>query len=239
MDNRNIEVLKGLVAQYITSGKPVGSEFLTHSLELEVSPATVRTILRDLENEGFIEQPHTSAGRVPTDKGYRHYVNSLVAQDLGRRQQTKIAGQFESLQITYGGPARATAKLLAHLTHCLVISGWMRAHDLQEAGLASMLQHEDGGQHEAIREISMLLEKVDDYVRQISQHEASRNNAAIYIGSENPLIDALHTSSIVRTVQLDNGEEVVLLMIGPKRMPYQRNVALLNSVASLLSGQEL
>lgn len=235
MNERHAAILQALVAEYIRSGKPVGSEFLTSALSFAVSPATVRIVLRELEDDGFIEQPHTSAGRVPTDLGYRHYVNGLVARDIGQRQKEKIADQFETLQETYGRPARATAKLLAHLTSCLVISGWMRAHDIQEAGLAEILQLEDEDQKQALQEISFLLEKVDEYLRKLSLTKESNRETAVYIGSENPLFDAVHTTSMVRTVQLPTGEEVVLLMIGPKRMPYRRNVALLNSVASLLS----
>jgi transcriptional regulator of heat shock response len=114
----------------------------------------------------------------------------------------------------------------------------MQAHNVQEAGLAEILRYQDDDQNDALQEISQLLEGVDDYLQQISA-ASSPDDTQIYIGSENPLFDALHTTSLVRTVTLGNGEQVVLLMVGPKRMPYQRNVALLESVASLLNDQEL
>lgn len=234
MEKREAKVLFGLVTEYIRSGKPVGSELLSEHVNLDVSPATIRNILSVLEAEGYIEKPHTSAGRIPTDKGYRAYVNSLVAKDIAGRQQQKIASRFDALTAIHGRPSRAAAKLLSELSHCLAISGWMSAHDIQEAGLTQILDQENDEQQVAVREIAFLLEHVDNYLRQLSAQYAADKGSAIYIGSENPLFDAVYTSSLVRTMPLPSGETVVLMMVGPKRMPYQRNMALLNSVASIL-----
>ncbi|MBI3251680.1 MAG: DeoR family transcriptional regulator [Candidatus Andersenbacteria bacterium] len=233
LPRRQAILLSGMIAEYIRTGRPVGSEYLTDALGLQVSPATVRHDLRDLEEEGYINQPHTSAGRIPTDKGYRFYVNNLVAQDISRRQEAQIEKRLEAMNIAYGRPSRATAKLLSELSHSLAISGWMKAKDVQESGLAQVLQDSDN-QAEALQEITEILEHVDSYLQALSEKKEEENGTAIYIGSENPLYDAVHTSTLVRTVHLDNGETIVLLVVGPKRMPYQRNVALLNSVASIL-----
>lgn len=229
MDQRQETLLDGFIAEYIRTGRPVGSEYLTDTLGLSISSATVRNMLRELEEEGYIAQPHTSAGRIPTDKGYRFYVNRLVAQDISRRQEAQIEKRLEAMNIAYGRPSRATAKLLSELSHGLAISGWMKAKDVQESGLAHVL--EDG---EALQEISEILEHVDSYLQALSEKREEEDGTAIYIGSENPLYDAVHTSTLVRKIRLENGETIVLLVVGPKRMPYQRNVALLNSVASIL-----
>jgi transcriptional regulator of heat shock response len=234
MEEREQHLLHGLIAEYIRTGKPVGSEYLTNLLGLSVSSATVRTMLRNLEEEGYIIQPHTSAGRIPTDTGYRFYVNSLVAQDISRRQEQHIEKRLSAMQAEYGRPARATAKLLSELAHCLAISGWLKARDIQEAGLQQVLQSEGDSPKQALEEIAEILENVDRYLANLSRRHEEQQGTAIYIGSENPLYDATYTSSLVRTVNLEDGETVVLLMIGPKRMPYQRNIALLNSVASIL-----
>lgn len=233
MDTRQEKLLDGFIAEYIRTGRPVGSEYLTDTLGLSVSSATVRNMLRELEEEGYITQPHTSAGRIPTDKGYRFYVNRLVAQDISRRQEAQIEKRLEAMNSAYGRPSRATAKLLSELSHSLAISGWMKAKDVQESGLAHVLQDSEN-QAEALHEISEILEHVDSYLQALSEKREEEGGTAVYIGSENPLYEAVHTSTLVRTVRLENGETIVLLVVGPKRMPYQRNVALLNSVASIL-----
>ena len=74
------KVLKLLVEAYVRDGRPVSSASIAHSRKFDGSSATVRNIMAKLEEEGFLSQPHTSAGRVPTDKGFRYYVNSLLSE---------------------------------------------------------------------------------------------------------------------------------------------------------------
>ena len=85
-------VLAALVREYIASGEPVASSLLVAAAGLGVSSATVRNILAQLEHEGFVQQPHTSAGRIPTDRGYRFYVDLL----LGSRRSTRTASAVEA-----------------------------------------------------------------------------------------------------------------------------------------------
>ena len=77
MDDRKLEVLRAIVTDYVSSQEPVGSKALVERHDLGVSPATVRNDMAALEEEGYITQPHTSAGRIPTDKGYRLFVDRL------------------------------------------------------------------------------------------------------------------------------------------------------------------
>ena len=78
LGEREKEVLRAVVQEYITTGGPVGSQHLSRKAEFDVSSATLRNVLADLEELGFLEKPHTSAGRVPTDRGYRFYVDTMV-----------------------------------------------------------------------------------------------------------------------------------------------------------------
>jgi heat-inducible transcriptional repressor len=78
LDQRRRDVLKALIQLHIASGEPIGSESLSRLLERRLSSATLRHIMADLEGMGYLDHPHTSAGRVPTDDGYRVYVDSLL-----------------------------------------------------------------------------------------------------------------------------------------------------------------
>jgi heat-inducible transcriptional repressor len=82
LDDRTREILKLIIRSYISSGEPVGSRTLSKQLEWRLSPATIRNIMADLEDEGLLTQPHTSAGRIPSEQGYRFYVDNLA--DSGR-----------------------------------------------------------------------------------------------------------------------------------------------------------
>ena len=77
LDERPREILNLIIRSYITCGEPVGSRTLAKSMEFRFSPATIRNIMSDLEEEGYLAQPHTSAGRIPSEKGYRFYVDNL------------------------------------------------------------------------------------------------------------------------------------------------------------------
>ena len=90
VDERKAAILRAVIEQYTDTAQPVGSSAAARAAGLKVSPATVRNDMAVLENEGYLTQPHTSAGRVPTEKGYRYFVDSLDLDDLrvGRRQPT-------------------------------------------------------------------------------------------------------------------------------------------------------
>ena len=75
---RKVQILKAIVDAHITHGEPVGSKYLSRDVAIPASPATIRNEMAELEEMGYLIQPHTSAGRVPSDKAYRLYVNNLM-----------------------------------------------------------------------------------------------------------------------------------------------------------------
>ena len=95
LDYRHAHLLKGLVEEYIATGKPVGSEKLLEVLDVSVSSATVRNVLRDLEEDGYVTQPHTSAGRIPTDKGYRYYVDNLSFKEPSEKKVRALEDTYK------------------------------------------------------------------------------------------------------------------------------------------------
>ncbi len=96
LDSRSQILLKTLIERYITDGQPVGSRALSRYSGLELSPATVRNVMSDLEEMGFISSPHTSAGRVPTPLGYRFFVDALLTvQPLDTSRVRELKGQLQ------------------------------------------------------------------------------------------------------------------------------------------------
>jgi heat-inducible transcriptional repressor len=95
LGERDTGVLKSVVAQYIATGEPVGSRTVAKTSGLNLSPATIRNLMLDLEEAGYLHQPHTSAGRIPTPKGLRYYVDHILPiQELGRSLQQQIQEAF-------------------------------------------------------------------------------------------------------------------------------------------------
>lgn len=232
MDYRHAHLLKGFVDEYIATGKPVGSERLIDALDVSVSSATIRNMLRSLEDEGYIMQPHTSAGRIPTDKGYRYYIDQLSFKEPSEKRVRALTDTYREYQEEYARPARAAAKMLAEMAHTMAIGGWMHDKDIQGAGISQVFEEDEGQAQEAAREISLLFDNIERYAHKFA--DTASNAVTVYIGSENPIFETEHTSIIVKTMRLPTGETALLLLAGPKRMPYKRNVALLNALSSII-----
>jgi heat-inducible transcriptional repressor len=114
LSERQRTVLRAVVEDYVTTAQPVGSKMLVSRFGLEVSPATVRSAMAELEALGLLSHPHTSAGRVPSDLGYRLYVESLMRESaLDRADQLTIRHQFAQVQLTTNEWLRLAASILA------------------------------------------------------------------------------------------------------------------------------
>jgi heat-inducible transcriptional repressor len=117
LDPRKATILEAVVVEHIDTAQPVGSSSVAQSADLAVSPATVRTEMVALEREGYLAQPHTSAGRVPTDLGYRYFVDHLEAGILGPAQQKQIREFFAHVRGEVEDVLEQTSTLLSHLTN--------------------------------------------------------------------------------------------------------------------------
>lgn len=136
IDERSQEVLKSLIQLHIATGEPVGSQSLARALSLRLSPATLRNLMADLERAGFLSHPHTSAGRVPTDEGYRAYVDSLMTPAPMRLRDA--AAIESSLRAGEGSPQRvleSASRVLSRFSHSV---GFVIAPNIGRANLRQL-----------------------------------------------------------------------------------------------------
>jgi heat-inducible transcriptional repressor len=116
---RKEKILQSVVHLYIKTGKPVGSHTIVENYTLNLSPASIRNVLAELEKDGFLTHPHTSAGRVPTDRGYRFYVNSIVnIQKLAAEEEKRIRAEYSSRMREIEDLMHSTTRLLSSLSNC-------------------------------------------------------------------------------------------------------------------------
>ena len=120
-DERRLDVLRAIVEDYVSTNEPVGSKSLVERHQLGVSPATVRNDMAVLEEEGFITQPHTSAGRVPTDRGYRLFVDRLSSVKPLTGAERKAIESFLMGAADLDDVVHRTVRLLAQLTHQVAV----------------------------------------------------------------------------------------------------------------------
>jgi len=121
LDDRKLAVLRAIVQDYVATEEPVGSKALVDRHNLGVSPATIRNDMAVLEEEGYIAQPHTSAGRIPTDKGYRLFVDRLAAVRPLSPAERRAIGQFLDSAVNLDDVVDRTVRLLSQLTRQVAV----------------------------------------------------------------------------------------------------------------------
>src|SRR5688572_25844177 len=112
-ENRKRNLLQAVIYHYVRTAKPVGSQVIVDKYNFGLSSATVRSLLSELEQDGFLIQPHTSAGRIPTDKGYRFYVDSLL------EIQTLAGAEEERIRKEYAARSRELESMMVSTSHML------------------------------------------------------------------------------------------------------------------------
>lgn len=228
---RQAQILAAIVKEYCAKGSPVGSEDLAQKFHFNVSPATIRNEMQVLERKSLIMQPHTSAGRVPTDQGYRYFVNKLMHHlELRRTEQYRLKTELLRLQQQYLELGRSISKLLAEQTRGAAFA--LLPEGVSATGLSRIINQDI--RREELKELANFLEGLEEYGQALTK-KAIRE-VETFIGREAPFpLKLSDFSLVVSRVRLPNGEKGIIGIVGPKRMKYERNISLLEYVSKLLS----
>src|SRR4051794_26994444 len=116
LDQRNVAILHLIVQAYIETGEPVASRTIAKRLGQNLSPASIRNIMADLVEQGYLAQPHTSAGRIPTEKAFQSYVNSLAARRLVSHELSRILAELGEAD-TVQRRVQRSSYLLMQMSH--------------------------------------------------------------------------------------------------------------------------
>ena len=238
MNERQKNILTAVVELYTETALPVGSQALLNHYNFPVSSATIRNDLAALEEEGYLHQPHTSAGRTPTDLGYRTYVEEVMGEELlSKAEQQRLQTELLMLKAKQTRTARTTAKLLSLLSGNLAVAGIAEADQYYDFGMRELLENPE---FQELDEFSRLVETLDTLDERLASltNDLRIGETRIYIGEENPIQEISNCSMIVAPFQTTDGRGV-LAIIGPKRMHYAKNKSLLEYVQKLLSDQKL
>jgi heat-inducible transcriptional repressor len=233
---RKAQVLRAIVHDYIRTGEPVGSGAVASRPGIDVSPATVRSEMSALEELGFLTQPHTSAGRVPTDLAYRFYVDHLPRPPgLSPPQRVEIDGFFQEAPPEVEELARRTAVLLSRVTRYGAIAEPPHAHHVFIGGVANIARDEAFERRETLTRLFEVLEQEEALLRML-RAMSSEAGVVVRIGRENP-IRALREASLVVAPYRVGGEPAgTVAVLGPTRMAYPVAMAAADAVARRLSG---
>lgn len=229
---RQAQVLAAIVKENCDTGSPVASQDLIEKGYFDVSAATLRNEMQALEKLGFIHQPHTSSGRVPTDMGFRYFVSQLMERvQLSIKEQDRLKREVLKLQTINVEVGRRLAKLLAEASE--QASFTLLPGETSTVGLSNILNN-PGLPKEDAREIAEFFDNIDSYAEQIIADYGDQTPKAV-IGQEIQ-IGKSDYSMVVSGVSLPDGKRGVVGLLGPKSMKYQKNMGILEYITKLLGG---
>jgi len=217
MTERQQQILCSIIEQYAEVASPVGSNLLARAFN--VSSATIRAEMAELERLGYIMQPYTSAGRIPTDKGYRFYVNHLnesheTLPAIERRGERALTARVQN-----GGlPERAirnAVDTLVELTHNLGIA--TIGNQIYMSGLSNLFGQPEFMQSGHARQVAQLLDNLEPWL-----HEAAPNQPlSVYIGQENPIGRTAGCSLIISRFRSPYSDKSYIGVLGSTRQSYR------------------
>ncbi|MEK7153137.1 MAG: transcriptional regulator [Patescibacteria group bacterium] len=214
MTDRQTQILSAIVEQYAEVASPVGSNLLAKAFN--VSSATVRAEMAELERMGYITQPHTSAGRVPTDRGYRFYVNHLTEEKETpeRRGERALTARVQDS----GLPERAirnAVDTLVELTHNLGLA--TIGNQLYMSGLSNLFDQPEFMHTGQVQQVARLLDNLEPWLREAAPNQP----LSVYIGSENPIGRSAGCSLIISRFQSPYSNKSYIGVLGPTRQSYR------------------
>jgi len=222
--DRQKQILNSTVLEYINSAQPISSQVLEEKYDFGVSPATIRNEMQFLTEKGFLAKPHISSGRVPTDKGYRFFVNELSEEEEGKEFL-----DFEQELQDYLKATQLIARQLALLSSNLAFIYLSEENLLWKEGWESILEEPEFGDKEYTTKLTRFLRDFESVIADIQPERVE-----IYIGRENPFSRVKEFSIVMTGCLFRNNQRGLVSIIGPKRMAYQKNIALMNSLDKLL-----
>lgn len=229
MNDRQKKLLSLIISEHIQTAEPVGSTFLVERLGLDLSSATVRNEMADLEKQGFIYQPHTSAGRVPTEKGYQFYVDNFVEKREIKATWRKSFEVVLKMHLTEDQLLKNLAKTAVELADQTVIVAFDEDH-IYYTGLSNLFKKPEFSEPSSVYNISEVIDHLDTVVAKMFKQI---NRVQILIGSKNPFGE--DCSSILGRYFLKNKKSGLFIILGPKRMDYNKNLALVEYISNSLT----
>lgn len=225
MTPRQNQILNTIIETYAVSAEPVSSAIL--SKQFNYSPATIRSEMANLEKMGLITHTHTSAGRIPTDRGYRVYVNS--AKSLSAEDRIKNAVAKKIVSAGDGTKAiKAATEVLSDLTRNL---SWATlADNFYLSGMAALFSQPEFASANSAFEVARLLDSLDQWLEEASLGE----KVNIYIGHENPIGRASNCTLIISRFSSPYSTDSYIGILGPTRQSYRQVIDLVDYTGRLL-----
>jgi len=238
LSDRDGAILRSIVEGYVTTARPVSSGIIAAAGAIGLSSATVRNVMRALELRGFISQPHTSAGRVPTDRGYRYYVDHLMSPlpltppEQGRVRECVEALSGRDLASVASGISKVVSELTRELAVTVAPSPGGAIEHVRYEGARYMLRHPEF--HDHVSALARVMDS-EDALASVVRIASTPGVVTVTIGHENRGRGLERMSIVVGSYRVGRAVGRVGV-IGPTRMRYPRLVGLVRHFSEALDG---
>ena len=229
MNERQQSLLKILTIEFIKTAQPVSSQFITDFGGFDLSSATIRNEMADLEKQGYIFHPHTSAGRVPTEKGYQYFVENFIEEDgLSKKNQDSLSAVAQGYNQFEYALVKNLAKQMAALSDSAVFVAFAN-NDFYYTGLSNLFSQPEFFQHQLLYDLSNVIDHLDTTINKIFNRIDDQID--ITVGSKNYF--SHECSSVL--IKYDTGDyQGIVGILGPMRMDYQNNFNLVKYSQELI-----
>lgn len=231
--DRRLEILRAIVDEYVQTQEPVGSKVIAEKNSLGISPATIRNEMAVLEEEGLITQPHTSAGRIPTDLGYRLFVDKLATVKPLSNAERRAIETFLQEANDLDELLKRSAKLLADITKQVAVVQYPIFGDSQgrEKMAISGTAHLARSGDDFGTTLSPILEALEEQVVLLRLLNDAHPTVQVRIGHEQAEANLQSTSLVTVGYGIDSAPMGALGVLGPTRMDYAASIAAVSAVA--------
>jgi heat-inducible transcriptional repressor len=226
MEERSKKILINLIKDYIEFGEPISSQSFKERHKIDLSPATIRIEFQKLTKDGYLSQPYFSAGRVPTDKAYRFFVDYLIKESGFQKANQELFNLFDNFLVNDLKLLQSLTKFLAKKARSLVLVYLKEEDIIFKEGWEEVLKEKEFIEKNLFGRFCYFLKNFENEIKNLIPNSEIR----VFIGKENPVSCGKDFSSIISKVYLPKEKETIFSILGPKRMDYFKNINLLASL---------
>jgi len=235
LNQRKKELLEAIIKEYIKTAQPVGSGLVVDKYKFGLSPATIRNEMAALLADGYISQPHTSAGRVPTEKAYKFFAGSLSVKKIKPFVLPEEFARLADEDVRFA--IKQLAKLAAEFTGEAVFAAFGK-NDFYYTGISNLFSKPEFSSPEIIVNISAVIDAMDEAIggifgkfENLESASAVGGGIKVLIGSDNPFSPQC---SVILARWSSKGAEGLIGILGPLRMDYEKNLGAVKELEILL-----
>lgn len=245
--DRQKDILWAVIEEHTELAEPVSSKALVGKRSFDIGAPMIRKEMNQLEKEGYLASPHTSAGRVPTDRAYRLYIRENLPDRTSKTYKTDKTGltpketEKVSASLKKNWPdepslLKEISRLTSEISKELSVAGQVGGENVYTFGFSNLIDEPEFSTFGNINQLMRFMDNIDSCFDSL-WNKFLREDLQVFIGNENPIKEINEFTLITGKYQLPEGESGFVSIIGPKRMNYKRNMALIEYISEVINGK--